>query len=222
MCPNCTINCHAHPKEMRNGRHFTHKTPESIGHTSQHIYPLLLEDKDIHHILIIAAFCFSTWMKWLCCPSRLISSNSCKQVFFPPLQVWENSHGSLIHCGAEEGSQKKTPTRSKEDESDAHTISAKEREGGREREKEGEKESGRERRTDWRSANCKSWNMWSVPFSCHHERTIQSLLNKTELNLNMLFIRSSGFFLREISCAIGNVSSSPLCASAVAKHPNLR
>lgn len=66
-------------KEMRNGRHFTQKIPESFGHTLQHILPPFWWRIDIHYIPIITAslsLSLCTLMKWRHCPSRLICANS--------------------------------------------------------------------------------------------------------------------------------------------------
>lgn len=135
MCPNCTMfNCHARPTEMRSL--FYAQIPwEPRTHLTAY-FPLLMEDKDIQHILIITVFFFCTWMKWLCCfftPDELQQLlTSC---FFFFLQVWENSHDSLLHSEAEEGPK----TGSEEEEEMRTPVSAKERQ------KERERETGRER-----------------------------------------------------------------------------
>ena len=53
-------------QKMRNGSFFfffffTHESPESTGHTLQHVNLLLVEDKDIHHIPVITAVLFCTF-----------------------------------------------------------------------------------------------------------------------------------------------------------------
>lgn len=120
-------------KEMRNGRHFTHKTPESIGHTLRHIHPPSggREGHSLHSYNNSVFFCYLQWNGDAALHARLAPTAANK---FSPLQVGENSHGSLIQCGAEEGSKHKIHGGRR----DVHTISAKERGRG----------WGRERRTD--------------------------------------------------------------------------
>lgn len=58
---------------------------------------LLMREEDKHswHSYSNSVFSVPEWNASTA-PSRLISSNSCRHV--SPLQVWENSHGSLMHC----------------------------------------------------------------------------------------------------------------------------
>lgn len=86
--------------------------PASIGHTLQHPDPFSMEDKYIHHIPIITAF-FSVpqWNDWW--PSRLISSNSCKEVLF--LCKFEKILTVLVLCVAEWEERPKTRSREGEE-----------------------------------------------------------------------------------------------------------
>lgn len=140
-----------------------------------------------------------------------MSSNSCRRVvfFFFVLQVGENSHGSLSSWGAEEGSKHKIRGGKKRC---ALYICKGEREGESESEREREKEA-EDRQTDRRTER-KLWEVECVAASiffssCHHERTLLSLLNKTEQIFNICLAFFLSGFLTD-RCLLRNGCKCPL------------
>lgn len=196
-------------QKMRNGSFsfffsFTHESPENTGHTLQYVNPLLVEDKDIHHILVITAVLFCTFT-----PDELQQLQKSCFFFFFVLQVGENSHGSLSSWGAEEGSKHKIRGGKKRC---ALYICKGEREGESESEREREKEA-EDRQTD-RRAERKLWEVECVAASiffssCHHERTLLSLLNKTEQIFNICLAFFLSGFLTD-RCLLRNGCKCPL------------
>lgn len=149
-------------QKMRNGSFsfffsFTHESPENTGHTLQYVNPLLVEDKDIHHILVITAVLFCTFT-----PDELQQPQKSFFFFFLSFKLEKIL---TVLCPAEEP-RRGPNTRSGEERRDAHSISAKEREKERVRVKERERKRQRtDKRTDAQSANCERWNVWPLPFS---------------------------------------------------------
>lgn len=195
-------------QKMRNGSFsfffsFTHESPENTGHTLQYVNPLLVEDKDIHHILVITAVLFCTFT-----PDELQQLQ--KSFFFFCPSSWRKFSRFSVQLRSRGGVQTQDPGR--KEEMRTLYLQRREREGESESEREREKEA-EDRQTD-RRAERKLWEVECVAASiffssCHHERTLLSLLNKTELIFNICLAFFLSGFLTD-RCLLRNGCKCPL------------
>lgn len=112
---------------------FTHESPENTGHTLQYVNPLLVEDKDIHHILVITAVLFCTFT-----PDELQQLQKSFFFFFCP-SSWREFSRFSVQLRSRGGVQTQDPGRKEE----MRTLYLQRRERRREWEWKRERERGR-------------------------------------------------------------------------------